>query len=228
MRRRSACVSTLWPAFLLPPWRHGRRALLLRAAARSPMACPVSTCWKDWAMNTRRAVQVAQRPARQSQNCLVRYASCLQVHQVCATLFGRCAISIQSAVPLEVCMHSIKSVGLLILSTLLLSACASTSSGNAVDWERGAKHGWIVSTYEPGVDRTGLPKCLADLQNEDLATRHFVKVSYRQVRHMRYEVAELLPGQEAKIDDRIELWPARCSEGKFSRISLIFPSTANK
>ena len=125
-------------------------------------------------------------------------------------------------------MHSKKPMGLLILSTLLLSACASTSSDHAVDWERGAKHGWIVSIYGPEVDRAGLPKCLTDLPSADLATRHFVKVSYRQVRHMHYEVAELPPGQEANIDDRIELWPARCSEGKFSRISRVFPSTANK
>lgn len=125
-------------------------------------------------------------------------------------------------------MHLTKPMGLLILSTLLLSACASTPSNHAVDWEHGAKHGWIVGTYGPGLDRSGLPKCLADLPSADLETRNFVKVSYRQVRHMHYEVAELPPDQQAKVDDRIEVWPARCSEGKLSRISRVFPSIANK
>jgi hypothetical protein len=127
---------------------------------------------------------------------------------------------------LKVDMRATKSLGLLILSALLLSACTLNSADRMVDWKHGAKLGWIVSTYVPGSDAADLPKCLADLPSADRATSHFVKVSYRHVRQMRYEVAELPPELQAKNDDRIELWPADCSLGKISRISRVFSSTA--
>jgi hypothetical protein len=110
-----------------------------------------------------------------------------------------------------------------ILWTLLLTSCASSFDQPAIDWQNGAKRGWIVSFYTPDSASVDLPNCLANLPKADLATRHFVKVEYRHVRQMYSEVAELPAAMQAKINDQVELWPEDCSRGKISRIARVLP-----
>jgi hypothetical protein len=95
-----------------------------------------------------------------------------------------------------------------------------------VDWNHGARRGWIVSAYGPD-SATALPPCLADLPRGEFSTRRFVRVKYRHVRLMLHEVAELPPALDAKIGDVVELWPASCSAGKISRIAQVFPTVGN-
>jgi hypothetical protein len=124
-------------------------------------------------------------------------------------------------------MHWIKITITAAVGLLLLSACATDPGGKMVDWEHGAKHGWVVSAYAPDSVATALPPCLANLPTSEFSTRRFVRVKYRHVRLMLYEVAELPPALDAKIGDRIELWPANCSAGKISRITQVFPTGGN-
>jgi hypothetical protein len=108
-----------------------------------------------------------------------------------------------------------------ILWVLLLTSCASSLDRPAIDWQNGAKRGWIVSFYAPDSASVDLPNCLANLPKADLAIRHFVKVEYRHVRHMYSEVAELPHEIQAKVNDQVELWSEDCSRGKISRIARV-------
>ncbi|MET3109217.1 hypothetical protein AAKU67_004246 [Oxalobacteraceae bacterium GrIS 2.11] len=108
-----------------------------------------------------------------------------------------------------------------------LTACVLNSPEFAVDWQHGAKLGWIVSFYIPETPGTKLPECLAKLPKAELASRHFVTVRYHHVRQMFYTIAELPATMQAKVNDQVELWAEDCSDGKISRISRtesdIFP-----
>ena len=106
---------------------------------------------------------------------------------------------------------------------LCLAACACEPAPADVDWRNGAKHGWVSGFYTADTPTSALPKCLADLPPEQLASHRFVKIDYRHVRRMLVEVAELpdsaVDRQAVKIGDRVELWPRDCDQGRLSRIS---------
>lgn len=108
------------------------------------------------------------------------------------------------------------------IMVIALSACSTVPSG--VDWQSGAKHGWVSRIYSSATPRQDIPVCLASLSPAELDQRHFVRVSYRHTRRMLIEVGELPEGTTAKIDDRVEIWPADCDTGKFSRISRVMPA----
>lgn len=111
-------------------------------------------------------------------------------------------------------MHSIK-IGA-ALTALLLSACAATPQP---DWRHGGKKATIVQAYSAATPRAELPECLAALPPQEMARRHFVRLSYHHVRRMHYAVAEMpdsLP--KAVVGDEVELWPLDCAVGQLSRI----------
>lgn len=99
-------------------------------------------------------------------------------------------------------------------------ACHSQS----IDWQNGAKRGWIVEIYQSDSQSEKLPECLQAIPESERMNRHFVKVQYRHVRLMRVAIAELPKELQAKIDDQVELWPEDCSRGKLSRISKLLSS----
>lgn len=102
---------------------------------------------------------------------------------------------------------------------IALAACSTVSSD--IDWQHGAKHGWVSQIYSSATPKQEIPACLASLSPAELDQRHFARVSYRHTRRMLIEVAELPEGETANIDDRVEIWPADCDTGKLSRISRV-------
>ena len=114
-------------------------------------------------------------------------------------------------------MHRI----LLALAALAIASCSSVPP--AVDWQNGAKHGWVSQLYSSATLKQNLPACLTSFSPAELDQRHFAHISYRNARLMVFEVGELPEGVVAKIDDRVELWPADCDKGTLSRITRVMP-----
>lgn len=114
-----------------------------------------------------------------------------------------------------------------MLGALLLTSCASNLDFPEVDWQHGAKRGWIVKIYAPdevpGVD---FPECPAALSKTELATKHLVKITYRHVRQMFSAIVEVPDALQVKMDDQVEFWPEDCSSGKFGRISRLLSSVS--
>ena len=116
----------------------------------------------------------------------------------------------------------------LICVVLLLTSCASNSIDSAVDWQNGAKRGWIVNFYVPETPGNNLPECLAMLTKQELASRHFVTVKYHHVRQMFYTIAELPATMQANVNDQVELWPKDCSRGEISRVSRVIVASISQ
>jgi hypothetical protein len=131
-----------------------------------------------------------------------------------------CAQCINLFHPIEVSMFSRKATAGLIFA-LLLSACASSLQVPDVDFQNGAKRGWIVKVLKPNDPRLGWAKCTAAISNTDLATERFVEVRYWHGRRMLHVFAELPGAVSVKADDQVELWPVDCDGGKMSRISRV-------
>lgn len=107
---------------------------------------------------------------------------------------------------------------------LLLNACAAISDRIELDPQNGARRGTVAQFYAAG--DTDLPECVARLPKKEFATRHFVRVDYKHVRHLFSTVAEVADPAALKIDEPVEVWLDDCAHGKFGRIgrSLWSPS----
>lgn len=106
----------------------------------------------------------------------------------------------------------------MVCAAVVLNSHAMDSSDVAVDSHHAAKHGSIVNFYIPDTPDINLPQCLATLTKQELASRRFVTVQYRHVRHMFYTIAELPSTMQANVNDQVEFWPEDCARGKISRI----------
>lgn len=113
-----------------------------------------------------------------------------------------------------------------VLLIAACSACAPLPAQHDVAWQRGAKQGWVAGFYNVADARSELPRCLAGLPPDELATHRYVRIDYRHARRMLVEVAELPLDLPVQIGDRVELWPQDCEQGKLSRISKILPPPA--
>ena len=82
---------------------------------------------------------------------------------------------------------------------------------------------WVeeISAAWSIVSVSGERSSQVELSKEELAKRHFVKLHYRHSRRILSTIAELPDGLMVKTDDQVEVWPADCLSGKFSRISRI-------
>jgi len=109
------------------------------------------------------------------------------------------------------------------MGLVLLSGCAIGIGHADIDWQHGARRGWVVNSYSPALVASMRPPCLANLPADEYSTRRFVQVRYFHVRVMYYDVAELPAGLDLKEGDRVELWPADCAAGQISRIGQVFP-----
>ena len=105
--------------------------------------------------------------------------------------------------------------------TFFLASCSSLPPDMEVDWKNGAKHAWVVKSYESASSPSDLPRCLASLEKKEFAARNFVQVRYHHGRRMIYEVVELPAGLQAGVDEELEIWPEDCTKGKLSRMSRI-------
>ncbi|MYM26093.1 hypothetical protein GTP46_26025 [Duganella sp. FT135W] len=106
------------------------------------------------------------------------------------------------------------------------AGCASKQPISAVDWDHGARRGWIVARYTPDAIGATLPPCLANLRADDYVAHRFVKVRYRQGKHSHDAVAELPAGVPLVDGEQVELWPADCAAGQLAHISRVLPVTA--
>lgn len=118
-------------------------------------------------------------------------------------------------------MHRI----LFALLALSLASCSTVPA--AVDWQHGAKHGWVSQMYSSATPKQTIPACLSSFSPTELDQRHFARISYRNARRMLVEVGELPEGAVAQIDDRVELWPADCDQGKLSRITRVMAQASH-
>lgn len=110
------------------------------------------------------------------------------------------------------------------MSAVIFFSSNVFSAGGNVDWEAGAKRGWILKIYDLNTLENELPDCLRKLPQTDRKNRLFVKVWYRHVRSGRVSIAEITEPMNLKIDDQVEIFPADCNEGKFAHISKILSS----
>ena len=104
----------------------------------------------------------------------------------------------------------------------VLSGCASSTRAPAVDWEHGARRGWVVSTMTPDPDGM-MPPCLAKLSAGELAEHRYIKLRYHSGRLVHEAVAPLPPGLAVLDGQQVEVWPADCAAGQLARISRILP-----
>src|SRR5471032_1814337 len=114
------------------------------------------------------------------------------------------------------------------LAAACCAACAPLAPLHDVDWQHGARYGWVSAFYDGATPRAALPACLAALPPEELAAHRYVQIAYRHVRVMRNEVAPLpeLPGGPLQMGEHVELWPQDCDQGKLSRIAKRMPPAA--
>lgn len=122
-------------------------------------------------------------------------------------------------------MRSGKSTILATALALACCACAPLPSGQAIDWQHGAKRGWIAAVYRPEQSRATLPRCLADVPASELAQHRYVRIEYHHARRMLTEVAALPDELPLQIGGAVELWPQDCDQGKLSRIVRVLPSS---
>lgn len=117
-----------------------------------------------------------------------------------------------------------KSIAGLALAAVL-AGCTSLAGGGHVDWQNGAKHGWVAASYSSATPRDQLPRCLAGMSAAELDAHRYVRVDYRHVKRMLVEVAELPGEQPMRLGERVELWPQDCEQGKLSQISRRLPDS---
>jgi hypothetical protein len=115
---------------------------------------------------------------------------------------------------------------LAVCAGVFCCACAPLPAHRDVDWHNGARNGWIAGFYDAATPRAELPRCLASVTPEELATHRYARIDYRHARRMLVEVAPLPADLPAQLGDRVELWPQDCDQGKLSRISKIMPPPA--
>jgi hypothetical protein len=138
---------------------------------------------------------------------------------------GACAPALAVAIS-GADMNNTFLASLALAAGLACAACAPLPAAHDVDWKNGARHGWVSGFYDAATPRSELPKCLAGVPAEELASHRFVRIDYRHARRMMVEVGELPGDAPVKLGDRVELWPQDCDQGKLSRISRIMPPPA--
>lgn len=111
-----------------------------------------------------------------------------------------------------------------VLLGCLLSACALREP--EVDWQNGAKRGWIVKLYSEGVPAGEFPQCTSVLSRAEYSGKRFAKVEYHHVRLMHTTLAQIPDFLDLRVHDQIEFWPEDCERGKISRVSRILSSIA--
>lgn len=117
-------------------------------------------------------------------------------------------------------------VALPFIALTLIAACAS-SPPLQVDLHHGARRGEIVALYDMTAGAAAMPACLARLPAAEISSHRFVRVRYRHVRHLRYDVAELSAGSALQVGDEVEFWPADCDAGRLARIGKELPTMAH-
>jgi hypothetical protein len=121
-------------------------------------------------------------------------------------------------------LHSILPAAALAATMALVAGCASKAADAPIDWDHGARRGRVVARFTPDSAGAALPPCLASLPADAFSAQRYVKVRYRQGRHMQDTVAELPPGQPMIEGEQVELWPANCAAGQLAHISRVLPA----
>ena len=116
---------------------------------------------------------------------------------------------------------STNKLGFILVCAFYLTSCSLTSPEMETDWKHGAKHAWVVKSYDPSSSQSELPACLSRLDRKEFATRNFIQIRYHHAKRMLYEVAELPADQQVNAGDELEVWPEDCTQGKLSRISRV-------
>jgi len=102
---------------------------------------------------------------------------------------------------------------------LLLSSCAQPLGNGPVDWDHGARRGRVLATLDAGAAASAVQACVpgAALQ------ARYAMVRYRGSRLHHNVVAALPEGVDVATGDQVELWPARCDEGRLARVERVLP-----
>ena len=107
------------------------------------------------------------------------------------------------------------------VSALVFFSSNVFSTEASVDWEAGAKRGWIEKIYDLNTPEKDLPEYLEKLSKADRKNRFFVKIWYRNVRSVRVTIAEVTEPLNLKIDDQVEVFPVDCDAGKFAHTTKL-------
>ncbi len=111
-----------------------------------------------------------------------------------------------------------KKIAVKYLVVVLALFGMATARASDVDWEAGAKHGWIVAPVDISVKGKQLPNCLEKLSDEERENKHFVKIRYKHVRRALVAIAEIPTGLDLKAEDEVEVFPGDCDAGKVAHI----------
>ena len=114
----------------------------------------------------------------------------------------------------------------IILSTFLLSGCASLQHPVPVDWEHGAKRGTVTRTFDATTPADLLPACLKSLPPTELAAHRYVEVEAMHRRHAYRDAGALPDGMTANPGDAVEIYPKNCASGSLSSITRLLPPAA--
>lgn len=113
-----------------------------------------------------------------------------------------------------------------IVGVLLLTSCSTITTDQEIDYKNGVRHGWVIEYYTPDSLAANLPECLTATSSTDLASKHFVRVRYRQGGSTFSTIAEWPDKFRPKPNTQVEFWPRDCSNGKIGRIKRIIPSAS--
>jgi hypothetical protein len=104
-----------------------------------------------------------------------------------------------------------------ITLVLGLVGCASdppllTSEGKA---------GWVTEIYTVGQLPPTPSSCVAALPKEQILAGQFVNVSVAHGRTRRYVTAFAPSGMKLAVDERVEIFPVTCKDGKMPTVQQI-------
>jgi hypothetical protein len=102
---------------------------------------------------------------------------------------------------------------------LLLPSCAQPLGNGPVDWDHGARRGRVLETLDAGAAAFLVQACAPGTALQ----ARYAKVRYRGSRLHHTVVATLPDGVDVGTGDEVELWPARCDEGRLARVERVLP-----
>jgi hypothetical protein len=105
---------------------------------------------------------------------------------------------------------------------LLLSSCAQPLGNGPVDWDHGARRGRVLATLDAGAAGADVQACVPGT----VPQARYAKVRYRGSRLHHTVVAALPDGVDVATGDEVELWPARCGEGRLARVERVLHAEA--
>jgi hypothetical protein len=93
---------------------------------------------------------------------------------------------------------------------LSLNACAVTEK----IFNPTSQPGYVTKIYSPQSLAEKVPSCLAGLSRDQIQSKRFAEIQIAHFRGRRWLSAEVQPGMDVSIDDKVEISPWHCKSGE--------------